>query len=132
MATHEHTALRAPARVLRIDDERLDQLMRWHGTDESNLPPAHTLQNLSRDTVAALAELREARATIGLLRAAMGRAFWATQFRDIHAILLEALGPPPDDVEGAGPAAHVPPRRSTAQDATHDPAHTLQTPSAEP
>jgi len=79
-----------------IDDERLDQLMRWHGTDESNLPPAHTLQNLSRDTVAALAELTEARRSIAELRAAMGRAFWATEFRDVHAILLEALGPPPE------------------------------------
>ncbi len=63
---------------LHIDDTRLDQLMRWHGTDESSLPPAHTLQNLSRDTIAALAELREARESIGQLRAAMGRAFWAT------------------------------------------------------
>ena len=81
---------------IHIDDDRLDQLMRWHGTDESNLPPAHTLQNLSRDTIAALAQLREARATIDQLRAAMGRAFWATEFRDVHAILLEALGPPPE------------------------------------
>ena len=80
-----------------IDDTRLDQLMRWHGTDEANLPPAHTLQNLSRDTIAALTELQEARATIETLRAAMGRAFWATEFRDVHAILLAALGPPPDD-----------------------------------
>ena len=62
MATDEHTSGRAFARD--IDDNRLDQLMRWHGTDESNLPPAHTLQNLSRDTLAALAELREARGTI--------------------------------------------------------------------
>ena len=81
----------------RIDDTRLDQLMRWHGTDEANLPPAKTLQNLSRDTVAALAELKEARETIEALRAAMGRAFWATEFRDVHAILLAALGPPPDE-----------------------------------
>lgn len=79
-----------------ITDIRLDQLMRWHGTDESNLPPAHTLQNLSRDTIAALEELRRARADIAGLRAAMGRAFWATDFREVHAILLEALGPPPD------------------------------------
>jgi hypothetical protein len=86
---------------LHIDNNRLDQLMRWHGTDESNLPPAHTLQNLSRDTIAALGQLREARASIEQLRAAMGRAFWATEFREIHAILLEALGPPP---EGGGEA----------------------------
>ena len=93
-----------------LDNTRLDQLMRWHGTDESNLPPAHTLQNLSRDTIAALAELQEARQTIRELRAAMGRAFWATEFPALHAILLEALGPPPE----------------------HDPAHTFQTPSTEP
>jgi hypothetical protein len=87
-----------------LDDLRLDQLMRWHGTDENNLPPAHTLQNLSRDTVAALEELRRARETIARLRAAMGRAFWATDFAQMHAILLEALGPPPPD-EDCGPRA---------------------------
>jgi hypothetical protein len=80
-----------------LDDGRLEELMRWHGTDESNLPPAHTLQNLSRDTVMAIAELQHARETIAQLRSAMGRAFWATEFRDVHAILLEALGPPPND-----------------------------------
>lgn len=78
-----------------ITDVRLDQLMRWHGTDENNLPPAHTLQNLSRDTIEALEELRRARASIAGLRAAMGRAFWATDFQAVHAILLDALGPPP-------------------------------------
>jgi hypothetical protein len=83
----------------RIDDVRLDQLMRWHGTDERNLPPAHTLQNLARDTVAALGELQQARETISALRAAMGQAFWATEFRDVHAILLTALGPPPEDLQ---------------------------------
>jgi hypothetical protein len=89
MATDEHP--------LRIDEPRLEQLMLWHGTDESNLPPAHTLQNLSRDTLAALGELRDARETIEHLRAAMGRAFWATEFPEVHAILLDALGPPPDE-----------------------------------
>ena len=78
-----------------LDDVRLDQMMRWHGTDETNLPPAATLKNLSRDTLAALAELHEARATIAELRAAMGRAFWVTDFRTLHEILLTALGPPP-------------------------------------
>jgi len=95
MAAEEHTA----ASDLRIDDTRLDELMRWHGTEESNLPPAHTLQNLSRDTIAALTELRQARRTIRQLRAAMGRAFWATEFREVHAILLDALGPPPEENE---------------------------------
>jgi hypothetical protein len=96
MAADEPSTQREQAPALRIDDERIGQLMLWHGTDETHLPPAHTLQNLSRDTLAALAELREARETIGHLRAAMGKAFWATEFRTLHAILLEALGPPPD------------------------------------
>ena len=102
--------------VLVLDDTRIAQLMRWHGKDETDLPPAATLQNLSRDTLAALQELREARAalaelreahasgaevadagaTVAALRAAMSRAFWATEFRDVHAILLGALGPPPE------------------------------------
>jgi hypothetical protein len=86
------------ALTTQIDDFRLDQLMRWHGTDETNLPPAHSLQNLSRDTIAALEELKQARQTIASLRAAMGRAFWATEFHEVHAILLAALGPPPDDI----------------------------------
>jgi hypothetical protein len=47
--------------------------------------------------VAALEELRRARENIADLRAAMGRAFWATDFRDLHAILLTALGPPPPE-----------------------------------
>lgn len=97
MTPDEHTA----RSTLRIDDTRLDQLMRWHGTDESSLPPAHTLQNLSRDTIAALTELQQARHTIRELRAAMGRAFWATDFPELHAILLAALGPPPEDDAGA-------------------------------
>lgn len=80
-----------------LDDQRLEHMMRWHGTDETNLPPAATLKNLSRDTIAAIQELRDARATIAELRAAMGRAFWATDFRTLHAILLGALGPPPDE-----------------------------------
>jgi hypothetical protein len=80
-----------------LDDERLDQLRRWHGTDETNLPPAGTLKNLARDTQAAIDELRQARATIAELRAAMGEAFWATDFRTVHEIILAALGPPPDE-----------------------------------
>jgi hypothetical protein len=87
---------RAAAPIV-LDDERLDQMMRWHGTDETHLPPADTLKNLSRDTIAALRELRAARATIAELRAAMGQAFWATDFRTLHGILLRALGPPPDE-----------------------------------
>jgi hypothetical protein len=91
------TPIPEPGRSVPLNDTRIDQLMRWHGTDEANLPPADTLKHLSRDTVAALHELREARATIAALRAAMGRAFWATDFTDVHAILLQALGPPPEE-----------------------------------
>ena len=80
-----------------LNDERLDQMRRWHGTDEANLPPAGTLKYLARDTVAAIEELRRARVTIAELRAAMGEAFWATDFRTLHEILLAALGPPPDE-----------------------------------
>ena len=80
-----------------LDDERLDQMRRWHGTSETNLPPAGTLKNLARDTQAAIDELRQARATIAELRAAMGEAFWATDFRTVHEILLGALGPPPEE-----------------------------------
>ena len=82
-----------------LNDTRIDQLMRWHGTDETNLPPVDTLKHLSRDTLAALHELRDARATIAALRTAMGRAFWATDFRGLHALLLQALGPPPHQDE---------------------------------
>lgn len=90
-----HSTLRDEPTVL--DDLRLEHMMRWHGTDETNLPPADTLKNLSRDTIAAIRELRAARATIAELRAAMGRAFWATDFRAIHEILLTGLGPPPEE-----------------------------------
>ena len=40
--------------------ERIDELIRWHGTDEGSLPPAHTLAHLGRDTVAAMHELLSA------------------------------------------------------------------------
>jgi hypothetical protein len=93
---------------IKVSIKRLDELVRWHGTDESDLPPPHTLEHLSRDTVAALRELGEARAVIIELRRAMGRAFWAGDFRQLHVILLDALGPPPAEtielphIEAAG------------------------------
>lgn len=85
-------------RDVKITDQRLDELLRWHGTDEANLPPADTLRYLSRDTITAIRELQAARATILKLRAAMGQAFWAEDSQSMHRILLEALGPPPDDL----------------------------------
>jgi len=78
-----------------ISDRRLDELLRWHGTDESDLPPAHTLENLSRDTIAALRELQQLRRTVEELRTTMGRAFWAEDLRQLRTILLQGLGPPP-------------------------------------
>jgi hypothetical protein len=78
-----------------IGDRRLDELIRWHGTDESDLPPAHTLQNLSRDTIAALHELQRLRRLVDELRTTMGRAFWAEDLRQLRTILLQGLGPPP-------------------------------------
>ena len=90
------------AAEVEITSKRIDEMIRWHGTDESALPPAHTLQHLARDTVAALRELARDRETIACLRAAMARAFWATDRRAINAILLEALGPPPTELQGAG------------------------------
>jgi hypothetical protein len=82
---------------MEITARRIDELLRWHGMDESALPPAHTLANLSRDTVAALHDLQRARVQVDLLRAAMGRAFWAADLRELHTILLDALGPPPEE-----------------------------------
>jgi hypothetical protein len=91
-------------REVEITPKRLDELARWHGTDENALPPEHTLQHLARDTVAALRALAQDRATIARLRAAMSRAFWAEERRELNAILLEALGPPPaaSSAEAAG------------------------------
>lgn len=85
----------SPVIDVEITPRRLEELIRWHGTDESNLPPAHTLQNLSRDTVAALRKLERYRDSMEELRAAMGQAFWAANLREVRAVLLEALGPPP-------------------------------------
>lgn len=90
-----------------IDPGRLDELIRWHGTDESNLPPDHTLRNLSRDTVAALRELARSQARIERLRDALGKAFWAEDARERRLITLAALGPPPEESESLT-AARVP------------------------
>jgi hypothetical protein len=90
-----------------ISGERISELKRWHGTDESDLPPASTLQNLSRDTIAALNELEHSRAEVAKLRAALGRAFWARDARELHAILLNALGPPPPEADDLDLPAEV-------------------------
>ncbi len=104
------------AAEVEITPKRLDELIRWHGTDESALPPAHTLQHLSRDTVAALHELARARETIAQLRAAMARAFWAQNRRELNAILLGALGPPPREPHTAPEPERPPEGGSDASD----------------
>ncbi len=101
------------AEEVEITPKRLDELIRWHGTDESVLPPAHTLQHLSRDTVAALRELAQARETIERLRGAIARAFWTADRRDLNAILLAALGPPPEKPRTVAPGGE----REAAPDA---------------
>ncbi|HEY2590874.1 MAG TPA: hypothetical protein VGI35_04725 [Steroidobacteraceae bacterium] len=94
--TMDVSATENGAQEVEITSKRIEELIRWHGTDESALPPAHTLQNLSRDTVAALQELAREREKIARLRAAMARAFWSADRRELNAILLEALAPPPE------------------------------------
>jgi hypothetical protein len=93
-----------PVVAVEVTTKRLDELIRWHGTDESDLPPPSTLEYLSRDTVAALRELMQLRVTVGELRATMGRAFWAQDLRALHRLLLEGLGPPPEE----DPAIQIP------------------------
>jgi hypothetical protein len=90
-----------------ITSKRIEELIRWHGTDERALPPAHTLQNLSRDTVAALRALAREREEIARLRAAMAQAFWAVDRRELNAILLDALASPAE--EPHGPSASLEP-----------------------
>lgn len=108
MLTRTNAAAAEPGEAA-LTDRRLDELLRWHGTDETNLPPPETLQHLSRDTVAALQELQRARrdllrsrgemqqsrAEIERMRRLLDRAFWATSFEEVHAAILDALGPPP-------------------------------------
>jgi len=91
----------SPAIDVEITPRRLIELIRWHGTDESNLPPDHTLENLSRDTVAALRKLQCYRDSLEELRDALGEMFWAADLREVRARLLDALGPPrsSEDIE---------------------------------
>ena len=80
-----------------LSAQRLRELMLWHGKDEGHLPPAATLVNLSRDTVAALAELQHARSQLAELRAALGQMFWSCDSSQIRVAVLNVLGAPPDD-----------------------------------
>src|SRR5690348_7209596 len=111
-------AIEDRASEVEITPKRIEELILWHGTDESALPPPHTLQNLSRDTVAALRELAREREKITRLRAAMARAFWAADRRELNGILLEALGPPPDEPREADAPDAPEPRSAEREHAT--------------
>ncbi len=80
---------------VQLSTQRLRELMLWHGKDEGNLPPAATLANLSRDTIAALSQLQLLRTQLSELRAALSLLFWACDSSTIRRSLLAALGPPP-------------------------------------
>ena len=82
---------------VQLSAQRLRELMLWHGKDEGNLPPAATLVNLSRDTVAALDQLHGARAQLSEMRSALARLFWTVDSSTIRVALLTALGPPPNE-----------------------------------
>jgi hypothetical protein len=81
---------------VQLSAQRLRELMLWHGKDEGNLPPAATLVHLSRDTIAALSQLQSARTELVELRSALSRLFWSCDSSSIRAVLLTALGPPPE------------------------------------
>jgi hypothetical protein len=80
---------------VQLSAQRLRELMLWHGKDESHLPPAETLVNLSRDTVAALSQLQHARTELAALRAGLAQLFWTCDSSAIRVSLLAALGAPP-------------------------------------
>jgi hypothetical protein len=81
---------------MQLSAQRLRELMLWHGKDEGNLPPAATLVNLSRDTVAALVELQQTRTQLTQVRAALSDLFWSCDVSSIRVAVLSALGAPPD------------------------------------
>jgi hypothetical protein len=81
---------------VQLPAQRLRELMLWHGKDEGNLPPAATLVNLSRDTIAALSQLQAARTQLIELRTSLSQLFWSCDSSAIRVALLTALGPPPE------------------------------------
>ena len=81
---------------VQLSSQRLRELMLWHGKDEGNLPPAATLVNLSRDTIAALDQLQSARTQLVELRTALSQLFWSCDSSAIRVALLTTLGPPPE------------------------------------
>ncbi len=81
---------------VQLSAQRLQELMLWHGKDEGNLPPAATLVNLSRDTIAALCQLQQTRTRMAEMRATLAQLFWSCDSRQIRASVLDALGDPPE------------------------------------
>jgi hypothetical protein len=89
---------------VQLSAQRLQELMLWHGKDEGNLPPAATLVNLSRDTIAALRQLQLVRTQLTELRGVLSELFWTCDSSEIRSTVLEALGAPPD-AESVAPAS---------------------------
>ena len=81
---------------VQLSAQRLRELMLWHGKDEGNLPPAATLENLSRDTIAAISQLQHTRTRMAELRATLSDMFWSCDSSLIRVALLNALGDPPE------------------------------------
>ena len=82
---------------VQLSAQRLQELMLWHGKDEGNLPPAATLVNLSRDTIAALCQLRQTRTQMTELRASLAQLFWSCDSsRDPRRPCLPHSGRPPE------------------------------------
>jgi hypothetical protein len=90
-----------------LSAQRLRELMLWHGKDEGNLPPAATLVNLSRDTIAALGQLQQWRAEAIALRITLANIFWSCDVSTIRRLVLAALGAPPEAEVTVQPAATV-------------------------
>ena len=92
---------------VQLSAQRLRELMLWHGKDEGNLPPAATLVNLSRDTIAALTQFQQLRDHVTQLRLTLAEIFWNTQSSVIRREVLAALGAPPDGLVATVQAAPV-------------------------
>ncbi len=93
---------------VQLSAQRLQELMLWHGKDEGNLPPAATLVNLSRDTIAALSQLQHTRTRMSELRASLSELFWNCDSSRIRVALLTVLGDPPEpESAGAAPLTEI-------------------------
>jgi hypothetical protein len=92
---------------VQLSAQRLRELMLWHGKDEGNLPPAATLANLSRDTIAAFNQLQLLRTQMSELRATLSQIFWTCDSSAVRRTVLEALGAPPEGEAVAAPSPAV-------------------------